>query len=114
MSIDDHWSGTEKFLLREANSTGELLERLRGSVSPALIGGPGWERLLERTRSLPATLAAFPFGFELPLHEQEPNADFGVSLIGGSRSASFFEDRGRSRDASPAAAGIAQIGRAHV
>ena len=109
MSIGDHWAGTEKFLLREADSTGELLERLRGSISPALIGGPGWERLLERTRDLPVTLAAFPFGFELPLHVREPNADFGASLIGGSRFAAFFEERGRTRGASPAAAGIARL-----
>ena len=54
-------------------------------------------------------MAAFPFGFELPLHESRPKADFGAPIVGGSRSAGFFEEAGRSRDASPSAAGIARL-----
>ena len=102
-------AGTEERLVREADTFGQVLERLRGRISPVLIGGPGWERLLDRARDLPATVAALPFGFELPLHEQAPNADFGVSLIGGSRSAAFFEERSRSRDATLSTAGIGRL-----
>ena len=109
MRLEDQWAATEQQLAREAESLGEILAKLRGHISPVLVGGTGWERLLERARDLPATMAAFPFGFELPLHENEPNADFGVSLIGGSRSAAFFEREGQSPDASPSAAGIARL-----
>ena len=80
MRLEDQWAATEQQLAREAESLGEILAKLRGHISPVLVGGTGWERLLERARDLPATMTAFPFGFELPLHENEPNADFGVSL----------------------------------
>ena len=109
MNLEAGLTGTEERLIHEAESLGQLLERLSSRVSPVLIGGAGWERLLERASDLPVTLAAFPFGFELRLHENEPNADFGVSLIGGSRSAAFFEQEGQSPDASPSAAGIARL-----
>ena len=109
MNLEAGLTGTEERLIHEAESLGQLLERLSSRVSPVLIGGAGWERLLERASDLPVTLAAFPFGFELRLHENGPNADFGVSLIGGSRSAAFFEREGQSPDASPSAAGIARL-----
>jgi len=109
MNLEEELAGTEERLLHEADTLGQMLERLRGRISPVLIGGPGWERLLDRARDLPATLAAFPFGFELPLHEPAPNADFGVSLIGGSRSAAFFEERSRSRNATLSTAGIGRL-----
>ena len=109
MNLEEGPAGTEERLLHEADTLGQILERLRGRISPVLIDGPGWERLLDRARDLPATLAAFPFGFELPLHEQAPNADFGVSLIGGSRSAAFFEERSRSRNATLSTAGIGRL-----
>ena len=80
MRLEDQWAATEQQLAREAESLGEILAKLRGHISPVLVGGTGWERLLERARGLPATMAAFPFGFELPLQENGPNADFGVSL----------------------------------
>ena len=109
MNLENHWAATEERLEREADSLGELLEQLRGRISPVLIGDPEWERLLERAHPMPATMAAFPFGFELPLHERQARADFGVSVIGGSRTAAFFEEAGRSEDADPSATGIAWL-----
>ena len=109
MRIDAQWAVTEERLLHEANSFGEMLERLRGRISTLLIGNREWEGLLERTGELPATMAAFPFGFELPLHERRPRADLGVSVVGGSRPAAFFEKRGRSEDLDPSSAGIARL-----
>ena len=41
-------------------------------------------------------MGALPFGFELPLHERRPEADFGASLASGTRSAAFFEERART------------------
>ena len=109
MRLEDQWAATEQLLAREAESLGEILAQLRGHISPALIGGTGWERLLERARDLPATMAAFPFGFELPLHERRPGGDLGVSVVGGTPSAAYFEEQGRSQDADPSAAGIARL-----
>jgi len=109
MRIEDRWMDTEERLSSEASSLGDLLERLRSRISHALVGGASWEALLKRASDLPSTLAAFPFGFELPLHEQRPHADFGVSLVSGSRSAKHFQNLGNGRDADPVFAGLAGL-----
>ncbi len=109
MSIREDWATTEKWLLREANSMQELLEQIRPYISSLLIDGQGWERLLERAGESPVTMAAFPFGFEIPLHDPRPKADFGVSLVGDSRTAAFFQERNHSGDADPIAAGLAWL-----
>jgi len=109
MNLENQWAATEELLERQADSLGELLVQLRGRISPVLIGDPEWERLLERAHPMPATMAAFPFGFELPLHEARPKVDLGVSLYGGSRSAAFFAERGQSEDANPSMARIAWL-----
>ena len=41
-------------------------------------------------------MGALPFGFELPLHEPRPEADFGASLASGTPPAAFFEERART------------------
>lgn len=109
MKLEDLWTVTERRLAHEADSLDALLERLRGRISPVLIGDREWQGLLGRARSLPATFAAFPFGFELPLLAPEPRADFGVSVFGGSRSGAFLEKAGRSEDADPSSSGIARL-----
>ena len=109
MHVEERWVDTEERLFREAPSLGELLQRLRRRISPALVGGAGWEALSERASGLPATLAAFPFGFEVPLHEQQPHADLGVSVVSGSRSAKHFLDLGSSKNADPASAALARL-----
>ena len=109
MNMENYWIATEERLLPEAASLGELLKSLRGRVSPALIGDREWERVVNRAGGLPVTMAAFPFGFELPLHEPRPRADFGVSVVGGSRSAAFFEERARSGEADSSTARIAGL-----
>ena len=109
MELAEKLMTAEESFAHEADSLGQLLERLRSRISPVLIGDPEWERLLERVYPLPTTMAAFPFGFELPLHDSRPRADFGLPVVGGSRSAVFFEEAGRSDGASPRAAGIARL-----
>ena len=109
MNFEDHWPVTEKALAREAASLGEVLERLHGRIPPALIGEREWERVLERAGPLPPAMAAFPFGFELPLHSSLPTADLGVSVVGGGRTAAFFEEAARSEDADKAAQGVARL-----
>lgn len=109
MSIKEDWAATEVQLLREAGSMAELLARIRPQVSARLIDGPGWERLLERADESPPTMAAFPFGFELPLQDPEPRADLGLSLVGESRTASFYQERNRAGEADPSAARLAGL-----
>lgn len=109
MDVQEKTAITEEHLLRKAGSLGELLEQFRDRISPLLIGGQEWERLLERSRELPSTFAAFPFGFELPLHEIRPGADLGISVVGGTRSAGFFEKKWRSADVDPYIASVVRL-----
>ena len=112
MDITSEWTATEQRLAREADSLAELLDGLRGRISPALIGDREWQRLLARARELPAGIAAYPFGFELPLHERRPGADLGVSVFGGTGPGAFFEQGTGSDGTASYAAGIARLLRA--
>ena len=88
---------------------GELLEHFRNRISPILIGVPEWERILECARKHPITMGALPFGFELPLHTHRPEADFGVSLASGTRTAGFFIERARTDRTDETAKAIARL-----
>ena len=88
---------------------GDLLGRFRDGISPTLIGEPQWERILECAGKLPITLAALPFGFELPLHTRGPEADFGVSLASGTRPAAYFKERARADRTNRAARAITRL-----
>ena len=109
MSVREDWLHTEECLLPVAPSMGHLLARIRAHISSRLIDGPWWERLLDRASETPATMAAFPFGFEIPLHDPVARADFGVSLVGDSHTAAHFRERGRSGDADPSTARLAWL-----
>ena len=87
MDIDAAVTLTQDCLAEEGGTMGELLGHFRNRISPILIGEAEWERILECARTLPITMGALPFGFELPLHERRPEADFGVSLASGTRTA---------------------------
>ncbi|MYA44203.1 MAG: hypothetical protein F4Z31_20940 [Gemmatimonadetes bacterium] len=104
MNIEESRAGLEKHMLAQADSVGELLEQFRSRISPELIDGPGWDRLLRRARALPISLATSGFGFELPLHEPELRADLGVALFDGSLSAAHFEEWCRAQPDEPSTA----------
>lgn len=106
MDIVERAAITEKRLQGRAASLGELLDQLQDRISPVLIGGRPWDLLVERARTLPVALAAFPFGFELPLHDIQPRADLGVSLMGGTGACEFFEQGMPSDPSEPGQAGI--------
>ena len=105
MNIDEARTAAEKQMLGQADSVGELLEQFKSRIPSVLIDGTGWDRLVERARELPISLATPGFGFELRMHEAEPNADLGLALFSGSPSAAHFEQwaRSRSEDASASA-----------
>ena len=91
MDIDEAVTHTQDRLAQEGSTMGDLLGNFRSRVSPVLIGDPEWERVLECAGHLPITMGALPFGFELPLHEPRPEADFGASVASGTAPAAFFE-----------------------
>ena len=109
MSLEDQWIATEKRLLHEADSMAEFLQQLRSRISPQLIGDRAWEITLEHARNLPVTVAALPFGFELPLHDSRAIADFGISVIGGGQSATFLEEKGKTEGADASSANVAWL-----
>ena len=96
MDIDEAITRTQDRLAEEGGAMSDLLEHFRSRISPVLIGDREWQRVLECAGRLPITMGALPFGFELPLHERRPEADFGASLASGTRAAAFFEERART------------------
>jgi len=90
--MKEDWAYTEICLESLASSMGHLLARIRAQISRGIVNGDGWQRLLERASETPVTYAAFPFGLEVPLHDPALRADFGVSLVGNSRTAKYYQD----------------------
>ncbi len=109
MDIDQAITLTQDRLAKEGGTMGDLLGHFRNRISPILIGGPEWERVLECARQHPIAMGAHPFGFELPLHQPAPAADFGVSLASGTRAAAVFEDRAKADRTDETARSIARI-----
>ena len=109
MIIDEAVMLTQDRLAQEGGTMGELLGHFRNRISPILIGGREWGRILECAGELPVTMGALPFGFELPLHTRRPEADFGVSVASGTRSAAFFRERARTEKTDETARAITRL-----
>ncbi len=95
--VEQARAAIEEHMLAQADSVGELLEQFKDRIPSALIDGAGWNRLVERANALPVSLATSGFGFELRLHESEPNADLGVALFHGTLSAAHFKQWAQSQ-----------------
>ena len=109
MDIHEAIAITQERLAGEGATMHDLLGHLRDGISPVLIGEQEWERLLARAETLPITMGAQPFGFELPLHDSRPRADFGVSLASGNRSGAFFEEQARRDPSDHTAAAVSRL-----
>ena len=109
MDIDEAVTLTQDRLAREGGTMGDLLGHFRNRISPVLVGDPEWDLVLECAAKLPITMGALPFGFELPLHEPGPKADFGVSMASGTRAAAFFLERARADEADETARAVARL-----
>ncbi len=109
MDIDAAITLTQDRLADEGGTMADLLGHFRSRISPVLIGDPEWGRILDCAGNLPITMGALPFGFELPLHERRPEADFGASLASGTRPAAFFGERARSDRSDETARAIARL-----
>ena len=109
MDIDEAVTLTQDRLAEEGATMADLLGHFRNRISPTLIGDPEWACILECAGNLPITLGALPFGFELPLHTEKPEADFGVSLASGTRPADYFRERARTDETDETARAIARL-----
>ena len=109
MEIDEAVALTQDRLAEEGGTMRELLAHFREVISPILIGDSEWERVQECAGKHPITMGALPFGFELPLHEHKPEADFGVSLASGTRPAAFFLERAKTEKTDETAKSIARL-----
>lgn len=109
MNIDEAILLTHDRLGGEGENMGELLGHFRSRVSPVLVGDREWEQVLECAGQLPITMGALPFGFELPLHEARPQADFGASLASGTNMAASFEERARADETDKLAQAIVRL-----
>ncbi len=109
MNIDDAVLHTQDRLAEEGETMAELLAQLRNKVSPDLIGAREWGLILKQATQLPITMGAQPFGFELPLHDSRPVADFGVSLASGNRSGDFFEAQARTDESDETAGAVRRL-----
>ncbi len=109
INIEEKLAFSEKQLMQEAGSFKEIFAKLQNQVSPKLIGDSGWERLFECASHLPSSLAAFPFGFEFPLNRREATADFGISVVTGTQTETFFRHLGAKPNATPPRAGFASL-----
>ena len=109
MNIDDAVLHTQDRLAEEGETMAELLAQLRNKVSPDLIGAREWGLVLKRAGQLPITMGAQPFGFELPMHDSRPVADFGVSLASGNRSGDFFETQARTDETDQTAGAVSRL-----
>ena len=109
MDIDEAITLTQDRLADEGGTMGDLLGHFRNRITPVLIGDPQWERVLECAGRLPITMGALPFGFELPLHEPKPVADFGASLASGTRPAAHFHEKVRTDSTDETAQAIVRL-----
>ena len=109
MNTDEAITLTQDRLSQEGHTMGELLGHFRNRISPVLIGDPEWKRVLECAGKLPITMGAHPFGFELPLHESKPKADFGASLASGTKAAAFFRERAQTDETDEVAQTITRL-----
>ena len=101
MRFEDEWSANEDCLVREADSLGQLLDRMKGIFSPSLFGHEEVKELTARARRLPPTLAGFPTWLGFPIDDSPPAVCLEVSLLGGTRSAAFVEAATLSAAADP-------------
>ena len=109
MSFEQEWIANEDQLACEAATLGELLARMRSLLSSLPIDEREWDGLVRLGLALPPTLAGFPLWIGFPMGDSRPAACLDVSVLGGTRSAAFFED-GTSPDIpSQSSVGIASL-----
>ena len=95
MELHENWIYTEKTIQPVAETMGHLLARIRSQFATSLLDTKNLHKIFDRASESPVTMAAFPFGLEIPLHDPRPRADFGVSLVGNSLTADIYQARSK-------------------
>ena len=103
-------SSADRFGRREENLTipGSLrcvLSKVRRFIPRCLLDGPWWDRLLDGVGHLPGSAAARGVGFEFPLSDAHPAADFFVAMMPGDALVRHYADS--ASDAAPGSASAA-------
>ena len=109
MNFAGEWAANEECLLREAGSLGELLLRMKGMLSPMLVGTGTWDGIIECARELPPTLAGFPLWLGVPIDGPRPLANLTVSVLGRTRTADFLSEGEQPAGAIRPNAGLAAL-----
>ena len=91
----------------EAETFSHVLLGLRDLIPLALLDGPAWDRLLDRTGDLPINVARF-FGFEFRLGDPVPAADVIVRVPPRSPLAEHYIRQGEAAEPSSPAAALAR------
>ena len=89
-------------------TAGAMLAELRRLIPPALLDGPGWDRVLACVAGLPDAGSATPLGYEFRLGEDAPAADLFLVVRTGSPLARRFIGRGEAARPGSAAAALAR------
>ena len=85
-----------------------MLAEFRRLVSPALLDGPGWDRVLACVAELPDAGLATRLGYEFRLGEDTPAADLFLAVGPGSPLARHFIRRGEAAPPGSEAAALAR------
>ena len=74
INYDQKYADSERLLSFEGDSLAELLENFGERISPVLVSAEHRARLLSCAQQIPASAAALPFGFMLPLLQDPAGA----------------------------------------
>jgi len=98
MNFEEKWASDEDRLIREADSLGELLARMKSHFSALPVDDRIWEKLFNQAHKLPPTLAGFPLWIGFPVDQSQSSAILDVSLLGETYSADFLKRKAASEN----------------
>ena len=108
-NYDQKYADSERLLSSEGDSLAELLENFGERISPVLVSTEHRDRLLSCAQQIPASAAALPFGFMLPLLQDPAGAVLAISLASGTQSAAHYERIEKNAAATAAEAGLSRL-----
>ena len=109
MNFDQKYADSERLLSFEGDSLAELLENFGERISPVLVSAEHRARLLSCAQQIPASAAALPFGFMLPLLQDPAGAVLAISLASGTQSAAHYERIEKNAATTAAEAGLSRL-----
>ena len=108
-NYDQKYADSERLLSFEGDTLAELLENFGERISPVLVSAEHRARLLSCAQQIPASAAALPFGFMLPLLQNPAGAVLAISLASGTQSAAHYERIDKSAATTAAEVGLSRL-----